>query len=406
MKREERKARVTAPGLNWCKGAPYWRAGKAARAAGYPVKNVNLSSVPPEQLIGRCEALEAECAAWLAGERAVRRRYQYDGTLGSLLAVYQTHEDSPYHSLKAGSRIPYDHYLRKLTEVYGERRLKTLTGLDIKGWHKVWRAPREPGRPERLAAAHFALNVLKAALTFGLISGFPDCGRLREFCSALRLPGPAPRDQAPSVEEVERAIAAAHALGRHRAALCYALQFETTARQWDLLGQWAPLSDPRPSAVVDGDGKWFGPTWAAIDRNLTLTLTPSKTERTTKATVCVNLSLCPLVMTELALVPLEERVGPLIVNERTGLPYRQALWGMAWRDVKKHAGLPRELWNRDLRAGGITEAQKAGAASDDRAKLAGHSPRINRDVYSRDVLVASNRVAEARDRFRKGEKAG
>ena len=76
---------------------------------------------------------------------------------------------------------------------------------------------------------------------------------------------------------------------------------------------------------------------------------------------------------------------------------------MAWRDVRKQAGLPDALWNRDLRAGGITEAEKAGVSADDRAKLAAHSPKINRDVYSRDRLAASDRVAVARDLFRKGK---
>ena len=46
----------------------------------------------------------------------------------------------------------------------------------------------------------------------------------------------------------------------------------------------------------------------------------------------------------------------------------------------------------------------AGAAVDDRAKLAGHSSKVNREVYSRDVLAASDRVVEARERFRKGGK--
>jgi hypothetical protein len=45
--------------------------------------------------------------------------------------------------------------------------------------------------------------------------------------------------------------------------------------------------------------------------------------------------------------------------------------------VRKEAGLPRDLWNRDIRAGGVTEGGKAGATSDDRAKVAGHSkPKI------------------------------
>ena len=75
---------------------------------------------------------------------------------------------------------------------------------------------------------------------------------------------------------------------------------------------------------------------------------------------------------------------------------------MTWRAVRAAAGLSPELWNRDLRAGGITEGQMAGAALEDRAKMAGHSAKINQAVYSRDRLAASNRVVEARERFRRG----
>ena len=70
--------------------------------------------------------------------------------------------------------------------------------------------------------------------------------------------------------------------------------------------------------------------------------------------------------------------------------------------MSEAAGLPAALWNRDLRSGGVTEGQMAGAAAEDRAKMAGHSTKVNVRVYSRDTLAASNRVIEARERFRRG----
>ena len=395
---------IKAPGLKFRPRAggeliAYWIASSAAVAAGYPVKTVNLTGIPLEQIAERCERLDAEMLAFLGKPRA----RAFDGTLGALLAIYQTHEESPYRTLKRSSRIPYDHYLAKLQAAYGALRLDRLTGLDFKRWHKDWRAPKVEGGKELLGAAAMALSVLKAALSFGHVSGFADCERLSNVAKELRLPSPAPRDQAPTAADVEKARAAAHALGRHRAALCYALQFETTARQWDLIGQWIDAADPRLSAVVSGGRKWIGPTWAAIDGNMILSLTPSKTEATTRAKVHVNLSKCPMVMAELVLIPPAERVGPLIVNEFTGLPYLVGRFQEVWTDVRKAAGLPAGLWNRDLRAGGITEAEMAGVSVDDRAKLAGHSSKVNREVYSRDRLAASDRVVEARDRFRKGK---
>lgn len=385
-----------APGLKYRTRAtgervPYW----VASAPGYPLRTANLTGVPLDELPARCAGLEAEMVRW-AGDEPVRA---FDGTLGALLSIYQTHEESPYRNLKPASRIPYDHYLGKLAQTYGGARLDLLTGLDIKGWHKVWRGPDG----DKLGAATTALNVLKAAVTFGRVSGFPHCERLREMMRTLRLPEPAPRDMAPTAADVDKLREAAHGLGYHSAAFCYALQFETTARQWDLIGQWADMSDPRPSAVTCRGEKWIGPTWAAIDANAILTLTPSKTENTTRAKVHVNLSRCPMVMAELALIPEKARRGPLIVNEATRLPYRWSTWREAWRAVREDAGLSPDLWNRDLRAGGITEAEMAGATVDDRAKLAGHSKKVNASVYSRDRLAASDRVVEARERFRRSK---
>jgi hypothetical protein len=172
------------------------------------------------------------------------------------------------------------------------------------------------------------------------------------------------------------------------------------ARQYDIVGQWVPLADPRPSSIIYGNRKWLGPTWANIDENLILTLTPSKTERTTGRSVLVDLKLCPLVMDTIAAIPLEDRTGPLVINNRTGIPFYREEFRYLWEKVRAAAGLRPTLWNRDLRAGGLTEGSMAGAGSDDRAKLAGHSQKISQKVYDRDVLVSSSRVNEARAKFR------
>jgi integrase len=78
---------------------------------------------------------------------------------------------------------------------------------------------------------------------------------------------------------------------------------------------------------------------------------------------------------ELALVPEEERKGPLIIRTRGGLPYSEDTFQEVWRDVRKAAGVPKDIWNRDLRASGSTEARAAGAPIDDVKKLMGHTAR-------------------------------
>jgi len=85
-----------------------------------------------------------------------------------------------------------------------------------------------------------------------------------------------------------------------------------------------------------------------------------------------ELAACPMVMEEIAAIPAAERTGPLIIEERTGLPYRAKNFEQKWRRDFKAAELPADMWNRDLRVGGNTEASKGGASVEDRAKVGGH----------------------------------
>jgi integrase len=165
-------------------------------------------------------------------------------------------------------------------------------------------------------------------------------------------------------------------------------------RQWDVVGKWVPLSDKKASLIIDGTSKWIGPMWSQVDDNM---ITPAKTQFTTGAQVVLDLSTLPMVVEELAKVPPGARRGPLIVNPRTKLPYRNWYFGEVWRRVRNVTGIRKEVWNRDMRAAGVTEGREAGSPTDDLAKLAGHAnKRTTARVYDRDRLEASRRVAQAR----------
>ena len=68
-------------------------------------------------------------------------------------------------------------------------------------------------------------------------------------------------------------------------------------------------------------------------------------------------------------------------------------WGLA--------GIKTSVWNRDLRAAGVTEGRQAGAPNDDLAKQVGHAnKRTTARVYDRDRLEAARRVAQRRVAYR------
>jgi hypothetical protein len=66
-----------------------------------------------------------------------------------------------------------------------------------------------------------------------------------------------------------------------------------------------PLSDKTPSLILDGTSKWVGPMWSQIDDNMILRYAPAKTQFTSGATVVLDLSMMPMVVEELAKVPVE-----------------------------------------------------------------------------------------------------
>jgi len=370
---------------------PYWLASPAAVKAGYTPKSIQIHVA---DVAGACQRYQAEMLAWLAGQRDAD---YFDGSFRSLFRLYETDTESTFHKLKRSSRKPYVVYLRKLYAHIGECQIAVTDGRDLTRWHALWSSSAEPGKKPRVASAHLCVSIIRAAVAFGVACRKPGCAEFKAVLDVLKFAVPKPRTQAPTAEQVTAMRAAARASGSPSRALAYAVQFEAGLRQWDVIGQWFPLSDPRPSAVLGRGEKWIGPTWANVDSDLVLRLTPEKTADTSGVTVAIDLREFPMVMDELDRIPPERRTGPLIVSEQTRLPYRYHSFAEWWRKDARKAGLPDEIWNR-MRAGGVTEARESGAPIDDVQKVVGHKAgtRTTARVYDRDSLEAARRVARAR----------
>lgn len=392
-----------SPGLKWRRrrlGAlvPYWCASPAAVKAGYPVKTVNLSELAerPAALAARCERLQLEMTSWLG--QAPKPAMGFDGTFGSLLSLYEADPDSSFQELKPAVQRSYLVYLRRLHSHIGDLRLDACSGADMKRWFRAWRAD-EDGR-DRLPRAHFIKAVLKAAVSYGRMKRFAGARDFQDAIEGLEFPSVRSRTAAPTAAQIIAARQAAHAAGAPERALLYALQFETTLRQWDILGTWMPMN-AKASSVVHAKGtKWVGPMWSSIDEHGVIRVTPTKTEGTTGVEVVFDLSVCPMVQEDIARIAPERRQGPLIVDGRTGLPYRYETFRERWHEDFKAAGLV-GIWCRDLRAGGVTEGRRSGAAKDDLRKLAGHAREETTDIYDRDMIETHRRAMASRTAFRK-----
>lgn len=394
---------IKAPGLKWisrrASRTPIW----VASVKGYAPKTVNLAHLrdEPEQMVAKCALLQAEMNLWKAGDR--ERICGFDGRLKSILEKYQNEPDSPYFALRPKSRKPYDFYLARLIHEVGDRHVDKITGVDLKRWHDSW---SEGGK--RLAASKMMRAVIDAAVSYGVMCRITPCIELREVLKAAsrKLPNPKRREIVITADQVVALRLAAHAAGRPSSALAYALVYETTLRLWDVIGQWVPVESPGISDVVNTrtGNKWFGLRWDDIDEDLVLRYMPSKTSMKTGLSVSYPLNRAQMVMEELAHWTADKRTGPVVVYEMNGRPYLSEVFSSMWSRDRKAAGLPGNVWARDLRASGISEARAGGVATDDAAKVAGHaSTKTTSAVYDRATLEAAERFADARSKRRGGE---
>ena len=181
-------------------------------------------------------------------------------------------------------------------------------------------------------------------------------------------------------------------MGRLSLALGTAIQFETALRQKDVIGEWEPIPDGvAGSGIVLNGRRWVpGLTWSDIGSDLVIRKATSKTG----AFAAHDLNLCPFTRELLDIVPADERVGPLIVDEKAGRPYAESAYGREWRVVARAAGVPDHVWNMDARAGAITEAEDAGADLDHIRSAAAHSQTSTTQRYSRGAVGKSRRGRE------------
>ncbi|WP_052285825.1 hypothetical protein [Azorhizobium caulinodans] len=125
-------------------------------------------------------------------------------------------------------------------------------------------------------------------------------------------------------------------------------------------------------------------------------MTVVKETTKTGAVVAHDLTLCPLVMDVLAMIPAARRVGPIIIDETAGRPYAEHAYAREWRIIARAAGIPDKVWNMDARAGGISEADDAGVDLDAIRSAAGHSQASTTSRYVRGTIGKSRMVAQAR----------
>ncbi|WP_436637143.1 integrase [Microbaculum sp. FT89] len=374
----------------------YWAARSDLAKRGYLPKVVRLHYPDTvdgrKNLAARCRILQAEMLAWAANDGA-HGVTAYDGTLTSLSRLFQTDEDSPFNSsMKWNTRDNVTKNLAIIERTVGARQIGKLLGPDFKRWHHNWGAPVREGAAPRPWRAKHLMNTARQIIAYGVTLGHDDCIRADTILSKMRFPTPPARRSRMTADHVNAIREAAHDMGLGSIALATVLQFELAFRQKDVIGEWEPAADAEGGIIHRGTRWTNGLTWAEIGADTVV----RKEHVKTGAYVEHDLTLYPAVIEEIALVPKEKRIGPMIISEKTGEPYKHRKFTETWRRVADAAGIPRTVWNMDARAGAISEAYEAGAVETDVMKSAGHKNRQSSARYNRGVLEQTRRVAELR----------
>ncbi len=383
----------------------YWVAHSKHVKAGYTPKTVPLhyDHETPEGralIAAACRRYQAEMLGWAAGKKQDYLRF--DGTLKSLIRLYQVDPASPYKAVKwTTRRNDYDPSLAILERAFGKRSLSALKHGDFRRWYDEAKKPTKSGGPERVRRAHGLIKLLRLLMSYGIMAELPECARLKAILNEARFKQPARRRARLELSHVRAFVPAAIEAGRLSLALGTVLQFETGMRQRDVIGEWEPIAAGEPATgIVMRGRRWVsGLTWSDIGDDLVVRKATTKTG----SLIAVDLTLCPLVIELLEKIPAAERIGPLIVDETAGRPYAEWSYGREWRVIAKAAGVPDGVWNMDARAGAITEAEDAGAALDEIRGAVGHAQASTTARYSRGALGKSRKVSELRTALRRSQ---
>lgn len=242
------------------------------------------------------------------------------------------------------------------------------------------------------------MKLLRIIFSFGTTERFAHCATARQILEQMKFKAPKTRAQKLLYEHALAIVTTAIESERPSIALTQAIQWATSLRRINVIGEWVPLGEgEEPSGIVRGRTRWIGPTVRSLSPDLIFSL-----EATAKggAPASFDLKEDDLVTLALEHYKLPE-TGPLIISETTGMPYRENYYTTDWREIADSAGVPKSIWSMDSRAGAISEAEEV-AGIEAARKMAVHTTTKTTSRYVRNNTLGNNReIAKRRKNLRK-----
>ena len=311
--------------------------------------------------------------------------------LRTLMSAYRTDPVSNFGKLEYCTRRYYTRLMAQIERSHGDVDVATIKGRTVHEWHQAW---TDGGR--KVSMGHALVGMLRTLTNFGFFALDDEaCQRLALLLSKGRFANGKPRTVHITREQVMAICDAARAAGLPMVALACAIQFDLTWRQKDVLGEWLPIAEPGLSDVLANGRKWVkGLRWEEIDADLVVHHVTSKRKKLSEP----DLKLAPLVMAELGRMFPDglPAHGPVILDQRHGLPYAADDFREQWRKLATACGVPLNVQNRDARAGAISEAIAMGAQAAHVRDAATHSDVSQTMDYSRATRENTHTVQRMR----------
>jgi len=375
-----------APGTFPVKQRLYWRASPSCIKMGYFKNAIPLPGKLGDGLdlerAAKARELTRELLRWVDAQDVPKVQ---PGSWLWLIGRYKSDDISPFQDVKDNTRESYLFPLKRWEEAIGQVEIAKTDFATIKRWQK---AMEDKGRSTHYIKSMFTM--LRIVAGYGVALQVPGAHSVKLILSEMRFRAPKSRTVSPTENQIEAIIAAADAAQDHPFALGLSLQWWLSLRAVDVRGQWL------------GRGKtlrWAdGLTWDMVDlKAMTITKTPSKTERTSPDAMVWSLVSLPEIVTRLEAVPQDERVGP-VVKMKNGKPYSRRHWTKRFEVHRAKADVPDDVWMMDTRAGAINHAKRAGASPIQLQHAANHADLSTTNRYIREREADANTVIQMRKR--------
>lgn len=304
-------------------------------------------------------------------------------TIATLADAYKAHEDSRYTGSRPRTRDKEGYRIARLKQDCGSTTIADIKAAWLIRKHKEWSAGGT------IPWAYELVSLVRRLCGFGFaFLEEAECDRVIRMMAEMTFKKGKPRTQRLTYAQVVAIIAEANRVERPMIALAQALMWDCGWRQTDAIGEYIDRSEPDETDIEPVRyGKWVrGARWPELGADLVLRHVTSKRGAPSEMPILY----APLVLAQLRLMfgSVDRSVlparGAIIINEKTGWPFSDGEFRKAWRKIATAAGVPKDVQNRDSRAGRATDARSRNLSRDQIQALLGHSKGETTEIYLRD----------------------